>query len=149
MKTKSHKKGFYTPRNPQKYIGDLNKIIYRSSWEETFMNFLDNNVRVLRWGSEIITIPYIKPTDGRVHKYYPDFYVEYLDAKTNDMIKEIVEVKPEKQIRKPTTKGKKKQTQLYEAVTWAINTSKWKAAQQYCNHNGFRFKLMSEKHIFR
>jgi len=149
MKTKGHKKGFFYPRNPQKYIGDLNKIIFRSSWEENFMRFLDNNTMVMRWGSEIFSIPYVKPTDGRVHKYYPDFYVEYINARSGNLIKEVVEVKPEKQIRKPITKGKKKQTQLYEAVTWAINKAKWKAAQQYCDHQGFRFKLMSEKHIFR
>ncbi len=147
MKTAGHKKGFFRPRNQEKYIGDINKIVYRSSWEQDFMRFLDNNIKVIRWASEEIAIPYVKPTTGRVHKYYPDFYVEYLKA--GKLVKEVVEVKPDKQIRRPTTKGKKKQTQLYEAVTWAINMAKWKAAQQYCAHQGFRFKLMSEKHIFR
>ncbi len=147
MKKKGHKKGFFKPRNPQKYIGDLNKIVYRSSWEEHFMRFLDNNIRVKRWASEEIAIPYIKPTTGRVHKYYPDFFVEYV--RSGKILKELVEVKPEKQIRKPTTKGKKKQTQLYEGITWAINMAKWKYATLFCKKQGWTFKVMSEKDIFK
>jgi len=148
MKTKGHKKGFFHPRNPEKYMGDLNNIVYRSSWEENFMNFLDNNTKIFRWGSEIISIPYIKPTTGRVHKYYPDFYVEY-ESRSGKIIKEVVEVKPLKQIKKPTTKGKTKKTQLYEGITWAINMSKWQSAQLFCDKYGFKFTLKSEKDIFK
>lgn len=148
MKTKGHKKGYFTPRNPEKYIGDLNKIIYRSSWEENFMNFLDNNTKIIRWGSEIISIPYVKPTTGRVHKYYPDFYMEY-ENRSGKIIKEVVEVKPLKQIKKPTTRGKNKKTQLFEGITWAINMAKWKHAQLFCDKYGFKFTLKSEKDIFK
>ena len=28
MNTKGHSKGLFTPRNPQKYVGDLNHIVY-------------------------------------------------------------------------------------------------------------------------
>jgi len=148
MKTKGHKKGYFVPRNPHKYIGDLNDIVYRSSWEETYMEFLDNNTKIKRWGSEIISIPYIKPTTGRVHKYYPDFYVEYVNRAGN-LAREVIEVKPLKQIKKPTTRGKSKKTQLFESLTWAINVSKWKSAQLYCDKYGLKFKIMSEKDIFK
>ena len=148
MSEKGHKKGFFTPRHPEKYVGDLRKIIYRSSWEQDFMRFLDNNTKVVKWGSESIPIPYIKPTTGRVHKYYPDFYVEYLNRK-GKIIQDIVEVKPDKQIRKPTTIGKSKKTQLYEAIQWTVNMAKWKSAKLFCDKYGFNFKVMSEKDIFR
>jgi len=148
MKTKQHKKGFFVPRNPHKYIGDLNNIVFRSSWEETYMQFLDNNMQVKRWGSEIISIPYIKPTTGRVHKYFPDFYVEY-ENRNGELLKEVIEVKPLKQIKKPTVRGKSKKTQLYESLTWAINMSKWKSAQLFCDKYGFKFKIMSERDIYK
>ena len=149
MKTDGHSNGFFHPRNPKKYVGDLNKIVFRSSWEKDFMDFLDNNTMVKRWGSEIISIPYIKPTTGRVHKYYPDFYVEYINRKTGKIVQDLVEVKPDKQIRKPTTRGKSKKTQLYEAITWSVNMAKWRSAQLYCDKYGFNWKVLSENDIFR
>lgn len=148
MKTDGHSKGFFHPRNPKKYVGNLNKIIYRSSWEKDFMGFLDNNIKVIRWCSESIPIPYLKPTTGRVHKYYPDFYVEYYNHH-NKITQDIVEVKPDKQIRKPTTKGKSKKTQLYEAIQWSVNMAKWKHAKLFCDKYGFNFKVLSEKDIFK
>ena len=148
MNTKGHSKGFFTPRHPEKYVGDLNKIVYRSSWELDFMKFLDNNIRVIKWGSETIPIPYVKPTTGRVHKYYPDFYVEYYNSK-GGIVQDIVEVKPESQIRKPTVKGKSKKTQLHEALTWSINMAKWRSAKLFCDKYGFNWRVMSEKEIFK
>jgi len=148
MKTSNHKKGRYTPRHPHKYKGDINDIIYRSSWELSFMKFLDNNPSVLNWGSEILAIPYIKPTTGRVHKYYPDFWVKYKN-KEGKIIQEIVEVKPYKQTRQPTTVGKKKKTQLYEAITWSINKAKWKYAKIFCDKYGLEWRIITEKEIFK
>jgi hypothetical protein len=149
---KNNKRGFkqnyFKPRHPEKYIGDVNDIVYMSSWEETFMKFLDNNPNVIRWGSECIAIPYVKPTDGKVHRYFPDFYMEYNNRK-GQLIKEIVEVKPEKQIKKPTTRGKSKKTQLYEGIAWAINTAKWRSAQLFCDKYGLKFSIKSEKEIFK
>lgn len=142
------KKGRYRPRHPEKYVGDINKIIYRSSWEESCMTFLDNNTRVIQWGSEIIAIPYRKPTTGRIHKYYPDFWVKYLDE--NDIVQqELLEVKPSKETRQPTTVGKNKKTQLYEALSWSINTAKWKAAQLFCDKYGIKFRMVTEREIFK
>ena len=113
------------------------------------MDWLDNNTQVVKWGSEIIAIPYVKPTTGRVHKYYPDFYVEYINSKTGKIVQDLVEVKPDKQIRKPTTRGKSKKTQLYEAITWSVNMAKWKSAKLFCDKYGFNWKVLSEKDIFR
>jgi len=148
MRTEGHSKGKFTPRYPEKYVGNINKIIYRSSWELDFMKFLDNNTEVIKWGSECIAIKYIKPTTGRVHKYYPDFYVEYYNSK-GKIVQDLVEVKPEKQIKKPTIRGKSKKTQLYEALTWSVNMAKWREAELFCHKYGFNWKIISEKGIFR
>jgi len=149
MKTKGHSKGLFTPKNPEKYVGNIRKIMYRSSWEMDFMKFLDNNTKVKKWGSEIIAIPYIKPTTGKVHKYYPDFYIEYIDHKTGKISQDLIEVKPEKQIRKPTIRGKSKKTQLFEALAWSVNMAKWKSAKLFCDKYGFNWRVISENGIFR
>ena len=143
-----HKQGLFTPKNPEKYNGDPNNIRYMSSWELSFDKFLDANPNVVRWSSEEIAIPYIKPTDGRVHRYYPDYWVEYKD-KDGNIIHEIIEVKPDKQTRSPTTVGKNKKTQIYEQVTWAVNVAKWEACQQFCNKYNIKFRLLTEKQMFR
>src|SRR5574344_1076276 len=53
------KQGYYVPQNPEKVIGG--NIIYRSSWEEKFCRWCDLNKNVLRWGVEVIQIPYKNP----------------------------------------------------------------------------------------
>lgn len=146
--TKGIKKGLFKPKHPEKYVGNLNKIIYRSSWELSFMKFLDNNKSIEKWGSEIISIPYRKPTTGRIHKYYPDFWVKYKD-KNGKIIEEIIEVKPEKQTKPPTTVGKTKKTQLYEAISWAINKSKFRSAKIFCDKYGMRWRILTERDIFK
>lgn len=145
-----YKQGLFTPRNPEKYLGNVDNIEYRSSWERDFNIFLDNNERVLRWASEEIAIPYYKPTSKRadkIHKYYPDYYVEYVD-RHGELHKEVIEVKPLAQTKAPTRVGKNKKTQLYEQINWAVNQSKWKAAQQFCDKYGFRFRILTEKQLF-
>ena len=67
--------GYFKPTNPQKYRGNPTNIVYRSLWERKFMVFCDNNPSILQWGSEEIIIPYRAP-DGKVRRYFPDFYIK-------------------------------------------------------------------------
>ena len=83
--------GVYKPTHPQKYKGNPTRIIYRSLWERKFMYFCDHNDSIIEWGSEEVIIPYKCPTDGRVHRYYPDFYIKVKD-KTGRYQKYIIEV---------------------------------------------------------
>ena len=142
------KQGYYTPRHPEKYKGNVGKIRYMSSWELSFNQFLDNNPNILNWASEEIKIPYIKPTDGRIHHYYPDYWIKYKD-KNGKMIQEIIEVKPDKETRPPKATGKNKKTQLYENLTWAINSAKWEAASQFCAKYNIKFRIVTELQLFR
>lgn len=140
--------GKYTPRNKEKYLGEED-IICRSSWEFEFCKFLDNNPNVLRWKSEPIAIPYVKPTTQRVHRYFPDFWLEYKDA-NGLLVQEIIEVKPEKETKPPSRKGRKSnKTKLYEDLTWAINQAKWQSAKSWCEQKGIRFKLVTENQLFK
>jgi hypothetical protein len=110
-------KGKYTPKNPQKYRGDPTNIIYRSTWECRVMTWLDNNDNILEWGSEEFAIPYISPVDGRVHRYFPDFYVKV--KQKDDIIQTMVlEVKPHKQTLEPKKKTRVTKQYINEVVTW-------------------------------
>jgi len=134
--------GYYTLKNPHKYIGDPSKVRYMSSYELEMHKFLDNNERVLHWGSEEIAIPYIKPTDGKVHKYYVDYFVEYIN-KDGEIVKELIEVKPFKETHKPRKQN------LYEQITFAINVAKWQAATLFAKQQGWKFRIITEKSIFK
>jgi hypothetical protein len=143
--TKNFQQGYYQPKNPHKYVGDTSKIRYMSSYELETHAFFDNNDRVLRWASEEIAIPYLKPTDGKLHKYYPDYWVEYVN-RNGEIIHEIIEVKPASQTRIPRANTKHR---LYEQLTFAVNTAKWQAAQAFCEAKGWKFRIITEKSIFK
>lgn len=137
--------GRYTVKNVDKYMGDPNKVVYRSSWELDMHKFFDNNINVVRWGSEIIAIPYIKPTDGKLHKYYVDYYVEYRNT-AGEIIKELIELKPKSQTKAPS--GKRK-SNLYEQLQYAVNVAKWAAAIEWCNRKGIKFRIVTERSLYR
>lgn len=139
------KQGLYVPKNPQKYVGDVSKIRYMSSWELKTHEFFDNNTKVLKWASEEIAIPYIKPTDRRIHKYFVDYWVEYVDN-NGEICTEIIEVKPAAQTRAPRANSKHR---LYEQLTFAVNTAKWEAAAKFAAERNWTFRIITEKSIFR
>lgn len=92
--------GKFSPKNYKKYKGDPTNIIYRSSWELTFMKYCDSNPNVLEWGSEEIVIPYKSPLDNRYHRYFVDFYIK-VQEKGGAIKKYLIEVKPKKQTVAP------------------------------------------------
>ena len=77
-------KSRYRPSNPQKYKGNPNNIVCRSSWERKFCSWCDKNDSIIEWASEEFFIPYVSPVDNRVHRYFPDFFIEV--KKTNGRI---------------------------------------------------------------
>jgi hypothetical protein len=135
--------GWYELINPSKYIGDKNKIRYMSSWEYHTHKFFDQNPMVLRWSSEPIGIPYIKPTDGKVHKYYVDYYCEYIDVH-GEIHKELVELKPLSQTKLPRANA-----DVFEKLTYAVNMAKWEAAEMYAKQNGFKFRIITENSVYK
>lgn len=139
--------GFFHPQNPQKYIGNPNNIVYRSSWELKFMMWCDKTPSVLRYGSEEFCIPYFNPVKQRVCRYFPDFVIEVAesDGKT---CKYVIEIKPKKQTVPPVQGKKKKKTYMYEAQTYAVNQSKWKSIQEWCDDRRIKFKIITEEELY-
>ena len=151
---KKHKNGWsqgeYNLVNPSKYVGNKPPF-YRSSWEQRVMYYLDNNINVLKWGSENVIIPYLFEVDGQVHRYYIDFYAKIKDRNGN--IKQyLMEVKPKKQRNqpKPPKKKTKKAMQNYKIAlhTYIKNQNKWAAAVQFCKKKGLIWKILDEGNIF-
>lgn len=148
------RQGYFTPRNPEKYIGDLKKLFYRSSWELHAFKFLDNNTGVIMWGSELFAIEYPKPVPrSKIHpegwkraRYFPDLYVEY-KHKSGKIIKELIEIKPLKQTK--VSRAKKQSTKLQENYVHEINQTKWMYAKQWCEKRGIKFSICTEQELFR
>jgi len=109
------------------------------------MRWCDTNEKVLKWASEEIAIKYYNPVKKRRARYFPDFYVEYID-KNNNRRKMLVEVKPSKETQPPKYKKKTKNTLIAEAL-YTQNVAKWEAAKEFCLDQGWEFKIMTENDL--
>ena len=138
--------GRYIAKKPKKYRGDSQRIIYRSLWERKFMVYCDTNESVIEWGSEEVIIPYLSPWDGKMHRYFPDFYIKVKQS-SGKIKKFIIEVKPKKQTRPPKPVTRKTKRFINEVRTWGINEAKWKSATEWCNNNDMEFKILTEDHL--
>ena len=133
--------GSYVIQNAHKYVGK-GAPRYRSGWEHAFMRFLDNNEHVVNWVSESISIPYRNPLTGKQSMYIPDFLITYRN-KSNQLIAELVEIKPKKQ-----SVIESKASARDRAVI-AINYAKWDAATKWARRNGLTFRVITEDDMFR
>ena len=131
----SYHQGRYVPENPEKYVGNRNDIIYRSSWEKRFFVWADLNPSVVKWNSEEVVIPYICATDGRPHSYYVDAFIMIKSA-DGRIGKFLVEIKPEAQTVAPKFPGKQTRRFLTEMNTYMKNQSKWEAAKRWAKDRG-------------
>lgn len=139
-------KSIFKPKNPKKYKGDASNIIYRSSWELKLMIYLDSHPSVLQWSSEEIVIPYRSPLDGRVHRYFPDFYVKKVNGE-GKVESAIIEVKPLSQSVPPKVQSKPTRRYIKEVATYGINQAKWKAAKEFCEERSWKFVVMTEREL--
>ena len=138
--------GKFKPKNYKKYRGDPTKIYYRSLWERRFMVYCDNNSKIIEWGSEEIIIPYKSPLDKKTHRYFPDFYVKYIN-KDKKVVREIIEVKPKKHLSPPKQPKRKTKRYLNEVATYIKNQAKFKAAEEYCKDRRYSFRILTEDQL--
>jgi hypothetical protein len=132
--------GKYQVINTEKYVG--NRLpTYRSSWEFTFCTFCDNNISVLQWASESITIPYRNPVLGKQTIYVPDFLIVYVDANQKQHT-ELIEIKPAKEASMSAAKS------LRDKYVVAVNMAKWAAADAFCRANGLKFRVVTEHDLY-
>lgn len=132
--------GNYSIKNVHKYVGKGTPR-YRSGWEHAFMRFLDNNDHVVNWASESISIPYRNPVTGKQSMYVPDFLITYRN-KSNQLIAELVEIKPKKQSVIESKMSAR------EGAIVAVNYAKWDAATKWARRNGLTFRVITEDDMF-
>lgn len=134
--------GKFKPKNISKYKGDSDAIYYRSSWELAVMLWCDSNTNITEWSSEELVIPYLCPTDGRVHRYFIDFKITFNDDKTY-----FIELKPKKHTVPPHQKSKNKRHRkeyITEVLHYVKNQAKWKAADGAAKKSGATFQVWTE-----
>ena len=144
---REYKQGFFKPLNPNKYRGDPTNIVYRSGWEKKVMENLDENSSIKSWSSEEVVIPYRSPVDGKLHRYFVDFFVESI-APDGTIKTMLLEVKPKAQTIEPKIPKRRTKRFLTEVMTYGVNQAKWKAAREYCEFKGWEFKIITENEIF-
>lgn len=136
--TKFHQ-GKFSPKNPEKYKGNISEIFFRSGLERRFMMFLDACPVIVKWSSETVIIPYVNMVDQRVHRYFVDFWVKLPDNREF-----LIEIKPKKQCSPPRKNSKKYLTESYEFIK---NKSKWGYAEKYAKKENMEFKVITDKDV--
>jgi glutaredoxin len=148
------KSGKYVPVNSSKYIGDINNIIYRSSWERKFCQYCDLKPEILKWSSEPASVKYWNPVDKKEHTYHMDFYIKVKKGENQEDW--FIEIKPESQYaldKKPEEiKGqlteKKVRSYNERMRIWITNRAKMEAAKRYAESIGYKFGTIDEKFLF-
>lgn len=137
----------FIPKNPEKYVGDVNDIVMRSSWEIKFAHYCDINPSIIQWNSEGVKIPYWSREDNKMRTYHLDFVIivkTYTGIKTM-----LIEIKPYKQTIKPVkTRGKKESSFLNEMAVYNVNMDKWTHATAYAKERNWQFVIMTEEELY-
>ena len=150
-KKSKYRQGYFKPKNPNKYKGDITQIIYRSGWEFKFLKFCDENSMVIEYSSEPLAIDYWNSVDKKQSKYWIDGWMK---TKNKDgIIKEwLIEIKPNKFIKPPSSPKRltEKQTLNYIRHTKAylINTDKFRAAKAWATAHNMKFGIITENFLF-
>jgi hypothetical protein len=154
--SKKYKQGYFKVTNESKYLANTQDIVYRSSLEYKFCMYLDNSENVLKWGSEVIKIPYFSPLDNKQHMYHMDFYVEMKnEGSISGMERLLVEVKPHDEAERvlkniPPDKPKKMTPKALKNYEYALreyirNKQKWTYAEEWARQRNMKFIIVTEK----
>jgi hypothetical protein len=146
MAERKYIQGYFRPIHPEKYIGNPQNIVYRSSWELRFMKWCDESTNVIQYGSEEFFIPYRSPVDNKTHKYFPDFLIK-IQEQSGEIKTYLIEIKPQRQTVQPKVPKRKTKNWLYEMKTYSVNQAKWAAAEEWCKSRGIEFKLITEREL--
>lgn len=125
----------YKLKKPEKYLGNPSLIIARSSWEWSFLKFLEESPMIKYFSSEELAIPYFLLTDKKFHRYFPDFIIELI---TGDRF--IIEIKPFEQ---RICKNKRHQ------IIFIKNQCKWQAATEVAKNNNITFIILDQYDLRR
>ena len=132
--------GRFKIKNPNKYVGDITNVYYRSSWEFSVMMWCDNNPSIKQWSSEELVIPYLCPTDNAIHRYFVDFTITFQTGQTY-----WIELKPEKYTKLPEKPSKTSKKYVTEVFQYVKNQAKWKAANDHAKSKDIIFQVWTER----
>lgn len=132
-------KGKYTLKKPEKYIGDPNNVVYRSSWERGVFRWCERNDNVVQWAAEELAIPYEDAASQKRRRYFIDVYIKFKDGTVK-----LIEIKPEAQTKPPKSKRRTKRL-IEEQKTFVTNQCKWTAANDFAKRRGWKFEVWTEK----
>jgi hypothetical protein len=147
----------YKVQNRKKYLGDGDPV-YKSSLEQRAFYYFDHNINILRWGYEMVKVPYFFQYDQKFHHYITDAYAEVRNS-SGEMKNYLVEIKPESQsmmdangklvLPKPPKRKTPKSWQSYQnrLIEAHRNVAKWDAAKAFCAERGWEFKIVTDKHL--
>ena len=157
--------GYFKVINKEKYIGDPELVIYRSSWEFGFCKYCDASPSVKRWSSEPISIPYYdrvskleecaklgldpnNPSNWEVRNYNTDFWYE-VDTGSGPLEKIFVEIKPSYKLKKPIpckSDASLKEQRIFvkNAKEYLTNEAKFAALKEWANQHGSKFYVFTE-----
>lgn len=125
----------------------ISAVQYKSRLERRMIEYCDGNKFITRWSEEPFAIQYIKPTDGKYHRYYIDFMIEFQNKN-----KFLVEIKSYGETQKPQIPKYKTTKAMFnyqeEIQTYIINQAKWKAAKIFAEQRGLQFIILTEKELF-
>ena len=110
------------------------------------MKWCDTHDHILEWGSEEIIVPYRSPVDGRMHRYFVDFYIK-VQGQTGVVKKYLIEIKPKKQTLEPKKPKRKTPRYITEVTTYVTNQAKWEAAREGCADRRMEFLILTEEHL--
>jgi hypothetical protein len=147
-----YRQGYFKAVNPQKYIGDPGKIIFRSAWEKRFATYCDVNEKVVAWSSESVQVPYHNPVDHTQKIYNLDFYLKVRQPDGTDK-HFIAEVKPAKKLVKPVLPAtrlteKRVNAHILQMKEYAVNMYKFQAAKEWAEARGWEFIIVTENFLF-
>ena len=162
MNYRSAKKGWMKVLNKSKLVMQTNEsksimnsvrinegnleINFKSGLELKAIKYFDMNKFVNKFSLEPFAIKYYKPTSGKFHRYFVDFFVEFENNQ-----KFLVEIKSSGETIEPKKPSKKTQKAIlnYQKAlqTYIVNQAKWKAATEFAESNNMRFIILTEKEL--
>jgi hypothetical protein len=144
-----YKQGYYKLANPDKYVSDDKRIIYRSGLELKFCQYCDYTDNILEWVSEPFAIPYIHPLTNKMRNYYVDYLIKKINP-DGTITTYLIEAKASNMLKpppKPSKYASKKVKNRYAKVLARVlvNIAKYKYAKKYCEKKGYRYAFLTEE----
>jgi hypothetical protein len=133
-------KGKYKIKNPDKYLGNPSKVVFRSLWERNAFRWCETNPKVKLWNSEEVVVPYKYQVDNKLHRYYVDLLIQMDNKETY-----LIEIKPKAQTQPPKKRSRKTKRYINEQLDYIKNQDKWEAADQFARHKGWKFQVWTEE----